>query len=103
MCSLDFSEALERMSEAVVGRGLAHQVGFNGVLILTMALVRIELHGEDPAHVHRQLRELFGIGSGPQFEVLKRRSSGASIRQIADATGLSRSSIHRMLSQATTA
>lgn len=84
---------------APVAVQLKPDISIGDFLVLAEASLRVTLDGEDPGRVARWARDTLGFSPGFD-EVLKLRKSGASLRTIASATGLSKSTVANLLSKA---
>jgi len=68
-------------------------------VVLAAAWTRIYVDGESPSRVIRWARQILGLEPEPAVDELQQlREHGASVRAIAERTGLSRTTVARRLS-----
>lgn len=86
-------DVLSRISSAAAGMCLG--LTDHELLVLSIALTRLESDGEDEESVVRWAQHELGLT--PDAEVRRLAASGVSIRQIAALSGVSKSRVQRLV------
>jgi hypothetical protein len=76
--------------------GMGLELDVPDLFVVAEAVLRVELDGDDPRSVSRWARDILE----QEFDLKQLTKEGESVRAIAATTGLSKSSVQRMLKRA---